>query len=68
MNTKLLTASLLVGIVMLNGCATILGGGSNQTISVNSNNQMKGTMKYADGSGVQHFTTPATLFADIILW
>ncbi len=61
MNKKLLITGLLVGIMMFSGCATILGGGTKQTISINSSERMKGTMKYADGSGMQHFTTPATL-------
>ncbi|MDD5371794.1 MAG: hypothetical protein PHO62_00025 [Sulfurimonas sp.] len=51
----------LVGVIMFSGCATILGGGNQQTISVNSSKPLKGEMKYSDGSGLQHFTSPATL-------
>lgn len=51
----------LVGAMMFSGCATILGGGNNQTISLNSSKPVKGEMKYSDGSGLQHFTSPATL-------
>jgi len=64
MKKKLLIALPLVSAVMFSGCATILGGGSKQTISINSTSNMKATMKYSDGSGVQHFNTPATLNVD----
>lgn len=61
MRKKLLIALPLASVVMFSGCATILGGGNSQTISINSEKPMKGTMKYEDGKGLQHFTTPATL-------
>ncbi len=48
-------------VVLFSGCATMLGGGNSQTVSINSDKPLKGTMKYSDGEGVQHFTTPATL-------
>ncbi|MDP2893394.1 MAG: hypothetical protein Q8N78_03395 [Sulfurimonas sp.] len=51
----------LVSVIVFSGCATILGGGNNQTVSVNSAKPVKGEMKYSDGSGLQHFTAPATL-------
>lgn len=51
----------LAGAIMFSGCATILGGGNQQIVSVNSSKPLKGEMKYADGSGLQHFTAPATL-------
>jgi len=61
MRKELLIALPLVSAVMFSGCATILGGGNSQTISLNSSQNMKGIMKYEDGKGLQHFTTPATL-------
>ncbi len=65
MNKKILIISSIVAVsIMFSGCATILGGGTSQTISINSSSNMKGTMKYSDGSGTQYFTTPATLNVD----
>jgi hypothetical protein len=65
MNKKILIISSIVAAsVMFSGCATILGGGTTQTISINSSSNMKGTMKYSDGSGTQYFTTPATLIVN----
>jgi len=64
MNKKLLIAGSLLSAILFSGCATILGGGSSQTISINSSERIKGTLKYSDGSGVQYFTTPATLNVD----
>jgi hypothetical protein len=61
MKKRLLIAISLASAVLFSGCATILGGGNKQTISINSSKPMKGTMTYSDGSGMQHFTTPATL-------
>lgn len=61
MKKKLLVVLPLIGIVMFSGCATILGGGNNQTVSINSSKPIKGTMQYEDGKGLQHFTAPATL-------
>lgn len=61
MKKKLLIAITLASMIMFSGCATILGGGNQQTISINSTKPMKGSMTYADGSGLQYFTTPATL-------
>ncbi|MFT5660720.1 MAG: hypothetical protein ACI9TV_001362 [Sulfurimonas sp.] len=58
---KLTLAVLGLSVMLFSGCATILGGGTDQTISINSSKSMKGTMTYADGSGTQYFTTPATL-------
>jgi len=58
---KVLIGLLLIGVVMFSGCATILGGGSHQTVSINSPKPFKGTMTYTDGKGMQHFTTPTTL-------
>jgi len=57
----LLLGSIIAGSVLFTGCATILGGGNNQTISINSSVPMKGEMAYSDGTGTQYFTTPATL-------
>ena len=54
-------ATSLASLFMFSGCATILGGGTSQTVSLNSSKAMKGTMKYSDGSGKQYFTTPTTL-------
>lgn len=61
MKKKILIALPLISAMLFSGCATILGGGNSQTVSINSSKQMKGTMKYEDGEGEQHFTTPATL-------
>ena len=64
MRKKLLIALPLASVVMFSGCATILGGGNSQTVSINSNKPVKGTMEYADGKGKQYFTSPATLTVD----
>lgn len=61
MKKTLYVALPLISAIIFSGCATILGGGNQQTISLNSSKPMKGNMKYSDGSGLQHFTTPATL-------
>jgi len=61
MKKTLYVALPLISTIIFSGCATILGGGNQQTISLNSSKPMKGNMKYSDGSGLQHFTTPATL-------
>lgn len=54
----------IVSVMLFSGCATILGGGGSQNISVNSNKPMKAKIAYTDGSGVQYFTAPATLVVD----
>ena len=64
MKKTLLLALPLVGAMMFSGCATTLGGGNQQTLSISSSKPLKGQMKYSDGSGLQHFTTPATLSVD----
>lgn len=52
----------VLATVVFSGCATILGGGNSQTISINSDTPMKGKISYEDGkNGEQYFTTPATL-------
>lgn len=63
---KSLSLSLVIVVVSLtfSGCATIVGGGSSQTISINSQKPFKGTLKYSDGDGQQYFTSPATLFIE----
>lgn len=61
MKKTLYVALPLVSAIIFSGCATILGGGNQQTISINSSKPLKGEMKYSDGSGLQHFTAPATL-------
>jgi hypothetical protein len=61
MKRNLVLALPLVGMMLFSGCATILGGGNQQTVSINSSKPVKGEMKYSDGSGLQHFTAPATL-------
>jgi len=61
MKKKLLIVLPLASVLMFSGCATILGGGNSQTVSINSNKPAKGVMEYADGKGKQYFTTPATL-------
>lgn len=54
----------IFGAIMFSGCATILGGGNQQNISINSDKPMKGKLVYADGKGEQYFTTPATVKVD----
>ncbi|WP_419673206.1 hypothetical protein [Aliarcobacter butzleri] len=54
----------ILGAIMFSGCATILGGGNQQTISINSDKPMKGKLVYEDGKGEQYFTTPATVNVD----
>lgn len=61
MKKKMIILLAVISAIMFSGCATILGGGNQQTISVNSSKPLKGEMKYSDGSGLQHFTAPATL-------
>lgn len=61
MRKKLLIALPLASVMMFSGCATILGGGNSQTVSINSDKSVKGVMKYSDGTGTQYFTAPATL-------
>lgn len=50
--------------ILFSGCASIVGGGGSQTISVNSSKPVKAKLAYTDGSGVQNFTAPATLSVD----
>ena len=64
MKKKLLIALALASVMMFSGCATILGGGNSQTVSINSNKPVKGVMKYSDGQETQYFTAPATLSVD----
>lgn len=54
----------VLSAMIFSGCATILGGGNQQTISINSDKPMKGKLVYADGKGEQYFTTPATVNVD----
>ena len=61
MNKKLLIVLPLVSTFLFSGCATLVGGGTKQSISINNSKTMKGKMTYADGTGVQYFTTPATI-------
>lgn len=63
MKKTLLISSLSAMLIALSlsGCATILGGGTKQTISINAAEPVEGQLQYADGEGVQYFTAPATL-------
>ncbi len=61
MKKIILVSTILATSMMLSGCATLLGGGGSQTLSINSNKSVKGSIEYADGKGVQYFTAPATL-------
>ena len=66
MNKKLLIALPLVSAIMFSGCATILGGGGKQKITVISSNPMNVRMGYASNDNktstdAQSFTTPATI-------
>lgn len=54
----------ILSAIIFSGCATILGGGNQQTISINSDKPMKGKLVYADGKSEQYFTTPATVNVD----
>jgi hypothetical protein len=62
--------NILVGLVFVgstvffSGCATLLGGGGAQSISINSDKPLKASLKYTDGTGIQYFTTPATVRVD----
>ena len=71
MKTVVLFGALGAALLM-SGCATILGGGTKQNISINANEPVKGQLEYTDGEGVQYFTAPATLkverrFRDIVI-
>jgi hypothetical protein len=61
MKKKMIIMLPVISAVMFSGCATLFGGGEKQTISVNSDKPMKGTLSYEDGSSPKYFTTPATL-------
>jgi len=61
---KIILGGLVVTSMMFSGCATLLGGGGDQNININSNKQVKGSIQYSDGEGVQYFTAPATLHVD----
>lgn len=54
----------ILSAIIFSGCATILGGGNQQTISINSDKPMKGKLVYADGKSEQYFTTPTTVNVD----
>jgi len=60
MKKTLLLSAVAVAFFM-SGCATLLGGGTKQTISINANKPVQGQLQYSDGEGVQYFTAPATL-------
>lgn len=54
--------SLAIAISLgFSGCATLFGGGGKQIISFNSEERIKATVTYSDGTGTQYFTTPATI-------
>lgn len=61
MKKTIILTTLITTSALFTGCATLLGGGGTQTLNINSNAPVKGTIEYADGGGVQYFTAPATL-------
>ena len=66
MKRKLQITVLLVGMIMLNGCATVLGGGGKQEITINSKKAMNVSLGYASDDNktalnAQKATTPATI-------
>lgn len=61
---KLVFLSIVAFTILFSGCATIVGGGGSQNISINSNKPLKAKLSYMDGSGAQYFTAPATLVVD----
>jgi len=65
MNRKILTASLIIGVIF-SGCATVLGGGSKQTITIESSKEMQVNIAYVLDDNKTMFdsrsvTVPATI-------
>jgi len=66
MNKKFLIALPLVSAIMFSGCATVLGGGAKQKITINSSKPMNISLGYASddnktATSAQRATTPATI-------
>ena len=63
MSKKLLIGLSIVSIMLFSGCASILGGGTKQTVSISrdSNKRMKAVVTYSDGSKPQYLTIPGTI-------
>ena len=61
---KIVLASAVATAFFMSGCATLLGGGTQQKISINADQPVQGQLQYSDGEGVQYFTAPATLKVD----
>ena len=66
MKRKLLMAIPIASMVLFSGCATVLGGGGKQQITINSTSPMNARMGYASddnktSTDAQSFTTPATI-------
>ncbi len=66
MKKKLLITLPLMGAVIFTGCATILGGGGKQQITINSAKPMNISLGYASkdkktATSAQRATTPATI-------
>lgn len=65
MKRKLLLAIPLASTIVFSGCATLFGGGGQQSITINSSKPVEGKLTYDDGKGMQkNFTTPATIIVD----
>ena len=62
MKKTLILGTVLLAALIFSGCATLLGGGGQQIISVNSDSEhpMKATLSYEDGSSLQHISIPGT--------
>jgi len=65
MKRKILIATSIATTIMFSGCATLFGGGGQQSITINSSTPMEGKLTYADGKGIQkNFTTPTTIIVE----
>jgi len=66
MKKKLLITLPLITTVMFSGCATLFGGGGNQTISIStdSTKRLRAVVSYDDGSKPQYLTLPGTVTMD----
>jgi len=63
MNKKSLIVLPLVSAFLFSGCATLIGGGAKQTLSISSDSskRMKAIIKYSDGSSPQYLAIPGTV-------
>lgn len=62
---KIIFISSLI-VILFNGCATLFGGGGQQTINVsgNTDKKMKAIIKYSDGSHNQYVSIPSRVFVN----